>query len=184
MQLAAAVAAQLLQRVAQHLRAAEAAQGLERVQPAIEAVLFQIGEHHPLHLVQLHVPLQAVPRQEVAVIGRLRVLPLPVDRGEIEEHRLQLPQVFAEGRLFRVLLIQEAVEGQQVAYARQPAPHPGQMAGLERLMYISTQFFQLPLRLPLDDLHPLLRAPVVRAQVQAVYHVEHQHAQAHDPVAV
>ena len=147
----------------------------------------QIGEDDLLGLIHLHIPAQFVLGQKVAVVGGLRVLPLPVDEGQVEGHGLQLLDVGRIGRILPLQLVQQPVEGHQIADAGEAAAHPAQVAGLNRPgepVRVTPHPAQLLRHLAAERVRPQGEPTVAGAQVQAVEQVEHQHAQAHQPIAV
>ena len=109
-------------------RIAECAQRLERIHPAVQAVLLQVGQEQLLNLLCRHESLQLMPVQKVAEIGGLCVFPPQIDTGQIQTHRFKLLYVQPDGRIPSVQLIQQPVKCQQMTDARQSAAQHLQMA--------------------------------------------------------
>ena len=76
------------------LRVAEAVKGLKGVHPAVEALLIHKPNQDVLDRIHRHMPLLPVFGEEVAVEGGLHVAAVPVDHCQIQNQRLDLPEVF------------------------------------------------------------------------------------------
>ena len=69
--------------------------------------------------------------QEVAIVGRLGILPSPIYGGQVQKHRLELVEIGLEYRCPVLQLIQKVVEGQQILHPGEPAAHPRQVGFLQ-----------------------------------------------------
>ena len=183
--------AQILNGFHHDLLVAKGTQGLEGVDPAVKAVLFQISAHHPQEHLSLEPgglaispepPVQLVAGKKMAEVGRLGVFPPPVYHRQPQKHRQQLAQIPLHRRVLFVQLVQVPVKGQQPLYMGEAPAQPTLVPFLHRLPPFHP--LQLGGGLPGNPCHPPSKAAVPGPQGQAVQQIEGQHGQAHQPVSV